>query len=234
MTLALAVLVASLLGSVHCAAMCGAFVCFYNTRAPGESLSSRDEMAGHAAYNLGRLVSYVSLGIIAGTLGHALDGVGAFAGVQRAAAITAGMLMVMWGGYSAVVASGGRMPSPSAPEGWRRAMGSALLRFKTQPPFVRAAATGLATTLLPCGWLYAFVVTAGATASPARGAMVMLVFWAGTLPVMIAAGFGARRLMGRFGTRMPVVSGALVMVLGLLTIVGRIGIVAPHVMRGMP
>lgn len=234
MTLALAVLVASLLGSVHCAAMCGAFVCFYNARAAGESLSSREEMAGHAAYNLGRLVSYVALGIIAGTLGRALDGVGTFAGVQRAAAITAGMLMVMWGGYSVVIASGGRMPSPSAPEGWRRAMGSVLLRFNAQPPVVRAAATGLATTLLPCGWLYAFVVTAGATASPARGAMVMLVFWAGTLPIMIAAGLGARRLMGRFGARMPLVSGAVVMVLGLLTIVGRMGMAAPHVMRGMP
>lgn len=234
MTLALAVLVASLLGSVHCAAMCGAFVCFYNARAPGAQPSRREEMAGHAAYNLGRLVSYVALGIVAGTLGRSLDGVGAFAGVQRAAAITAGMLMVMWGGYSVVLASGGRMPSPAAPERWRRAMGSVLLRVNTQPPVVRAAATGLATTLLPCGWLYAFVVTAGATASPARGALVMLVFWSGTLPIMLAAGLGARRMMGRFGPRMPVVSGALVIVLGLLTIVGRMGMAAPHAMHGMP
>lgn len=234
MTLALAVLVASLLGSVHCAAMCGAFVCFYTARAPGAASSWRREAAAHAAYNAGRLVSYVSLGIVAGGLGRALDSVGAFAGVQRAAAIAAGMLMVIWGGYSVVIASGGRVPSPSVPEGWRRAMGGMLLRVQEQPPVLRAAATGLATTLLPCGWLYAFVVTASATGSPARGALVMLMFWAGTLPMMLAAGLGARRLMGRFGARMPVVSGALVVVLGLLTIAGRMGAAATHAMRGMP
>ncbi len=223
MTLALAVLIASLLGSVHCAAMCGAFVCFYTARPAGVPTSWREEAIGHAAYNLGRLVSYLSLGVAAGALGALLDGAGALAGVQRAAAIGAGTLMVVWGAYSVVVASGSRVPVPSAPEGWRRAMGAVLLRLQRQPPVIRAAATGLATTLLPCGWLYAFVVTASATGSAGRGALVMLVFWAGTLPMMLAVGLGVRRLMGRFALRLPVLSGAAVVVLGLLTILGRMG-----------
>ncbi|MEO8335824.1 MAG: sulfite exporter TauE/SafE family protein [bacterium] len=223
MTLALAVLVASLLGSVHCAAMCGAFVCFYTARSSGVTVSWREEAVGHAAYNLGRLVSYLTLGVVAGLVGAALDGAGAFAGVQRAAAITAGVLMVMWGAHSVAIASGARVRAPTAPEGWRRAMGAVLLRVGQQPPAIRAATTGLATTLLPCGWLYAFVVTASATGAPGRGALVMFVFWTGTLPMMLAVGLGARRVMGRFGARLPLLSGAVVVVLGLLTIVGRIG-----------
>ena len=56
--LVLAVLAASLLGSPHCAAMCGGFVCFY-------AGAGRAHRAGrrHVAYNAGRLVSYVLLGL---------------------------------------------------------------------------------------------------------------------------------------------------------------------------
>ena len=53
MTFALAVLVASLLGSVHCAAMCGAFTCLY---APAGS-TWRESRNAHAAYNVGRLAA---------------------------------------------------------------------------------------------------------------------------------------------------------------------------------
>jgi sulfite exporter TauE/SafE len=231
-TLALAVLVASLLGSVHCAAMCGAFVCFYSS-AGLPSASWRDDAGAHAAYNLGRLVSYVSLGVAGGALGHALNTAGTFAGMQRTAAIAAGLLMIIWGGYSVLVALGVRVRALAVPDAWRRAMSGVLLRLREQPPVIRAAATGLATTLLPCGWLYAFVVTAAATGSASGGAMVMFVFWLGTLPVMLAVGVGARRLMGAFGGRMPIVSGAAIMVLGFLAIVGRIGGGAAHVTHVM-
>ena len=63
MTLLLAVLGASLLGSVHCAAMCGGFVCLYS----GTGASRHKGAAPHAAYNAGRLVSYLLLGALAGS-----------------------------------------------------------------------------------------------------------------------------------------------------------------------
>jgi sulfite exporter TauE/SafE len=142
--------------------------------------------------------------------------------------------MIAWGSYSVFAALGIRVPAPAAPESWSRAMGSVLLRLKGQPPVVRAAATGLTTTLLPCGWLYAFVVTAAATGSASRGALVMFVFWLGTLPVMLAVGIGARRMLGTFGARMPIVSGAAIIVLGVLSIAGRVGGVSAHAAHLMP
>ena len=230
MTLVLAVLIASLLGSLHCAAMCGAFVCFYSS-AGG---TPRSEMGLHAAYNGGRLVSYLLLGVSAGAVGHVLNAAGALAGFQRSAAVVAGTLMIIWGGYGVLLARGVRVHVLNAPPGWRHAMGGFLVRFKAQPPAIRAAALGLATTLLPCGWLYAFVVTASASGSAQRGAVVMTIFWLGTLPMMLAMGFGARRMLGTFGTYMPVLSGAAVMILGLLSIVGRLGAMTSHAMPGMP
>lgn len=224
MTLVLAVLLASLLGSVHCAAMCGPFVCFYATS--GASAASwRHDTLSHAAYNTGRLISYVTLGVIAGALGGMLDRAGMLAGVGKIAAMIAGLLMVGWGVSAMLAARGVRVPAPGVPAAWQRAMGAVLQRVRDQPPVIRAAITGLVTTLLPCGWLYAFVVTAGGAGSPLRGGLVMLVFWAGTLPMMLSVGFGARAFFGPLRARLPMVSAAMIVALGLFSIATRFGMV---------
>jgi len=231
MTAALGVLVASLLGSLHCAGMCGGFVCFYSEggagRAPAKGLLP------HAAYNLGRLISYVSLGAIAGALGAALDRAGAAAGLGRLAAIVAGTLMVLWGASTILATRGIRLPfSMPAPLRWmQREFGGAIARVRDASPTVRAAVTGLLTTLLPCGWLYVFVATAGGTGSALGGAVLMAFFWAGTVPMMLAVGLGAQRLFGPLRRKLPLVTAAAVVVLGLLSIAGRIH---PPAMSGMP
>src|SRR6185503_12294429 len=94
MTLLLSILAASLLGSVHCAAMCGGFVCLY----AGTGTTHDVRVRPHAAYNLGRLASYLFLGALAGSVGRGIDQIGGIAGVGRLAAIVGGALMVAWGG----------------------------------------------------------------------------------------------------------------------------------------
>jgi sulfite exporter TauE/SafE len=214
------VLTASLLGSVHCAAMCGAFVCFYAGADP--DAAARRDILAHVAYNLGRLVSYLALGVLAGYLGQTLDRAGTLAGIARMAALVSGVLMVGWGVHAVLLARGVRIGAIAAPSWWQRAMGSTLERVRTQSPPARAAITGLVTTLLPCGWLYAFVVTAAGTGTPARSVLVMLFFWAGTLPMMLAVGVGARRFFGPLRAKLPIVSAALIVVLGLFTIASRL------------
>ena len=224
MALALAVLLASLLGSVHCAAMCGAFVCFYAASGP-DTPSARAGFAGHAAYNLGRLVSYLTLGAIAGSIGAALDRAGVLAGIGRLAAVVAGAMMVVWGIHAALAAIGARMPGPRVPAAWQRAMGHALEHVRGRPPVIRAAATGLVTTLLPCGWLYAFTVTAAGTGSPATSMLVMFAFWLGTLPMMITVALGARRFFGPWRQRLPLVSAGLLVMLGLFSIASHLDLI---------
>ncbi|MEO8000019.1 MAG: sulfite exporter TauE/SafE family protein, partial [Gemmatimonadaceae bacterium] len=58
---AVGILTASMLGSIHCAGMCGPFVCFY-AGGPAKPVQLRS----HAWYNLGRLLSYLLLGATAG------------------------------------------------------------------------------------------------------------------------------------------------------------------------
>jgi uncharacterized protein len=219
MTLLLGVLVASLVGSIHCAAMCGGFVCVYAGASRARGL---DGLGAHLAYNGGRLVSYVGLGILAGAIGARVDDLGRFAGLNRSAAVLAGILMVAWALGILAASAGVRVPGTLAPEWAKRRLGGALLAVRDRPPVARAAVTGLLTTLLPCGWLYTFVVTAGGTGSALDGAGVMAAFWLGTVPVLIGLGLGAQRLLGPVARRLPLASAALVLVLGLLSIAGRV------------
>lgn len=218
--LALGVLSASLLGSVHCAGMCGSFVCFYATG----GRRARGGRASHLAYNGGRLVSYLLLGLLAGALGAGVDRLGTFVGLSRGAAILAGALMVGWGLRTLLAEGGIRLPRLDGLPPGRNPLGGLLARVRDRSPVVRAAATGLLTTLLPCGWLYAFVFAAAGTGDPRSAAVMMTLFWAGTLPMMLAVGYGAQRLTGAFRARLPLVTAAAVVVMGVLSIAGRLSI----------
>lgn len=212
-----AVLVASLLGSVHCAAMCGGFVCAYSAGARGG-----DAVRAHALYNGGRLLAYLSLGALAGVVGATVTQLGILAGVGQAAAILAALLMIAWGVANLLAIRGFHAGPLRAPVGWMRFSGRILGAVQSQPVAIRALLTGLLTTLIPCGWLYVFVVAAGGTGSVVRSMLMMAVFWVGTVPALLVVGVSIQKAAGRFGRHMPLISAVAVLLIGLVTLGNRI------------
>lgn len=210
------ILAASVLGSLHCVGMCGGLVSFY--AASDEAAGSR--AAPHAAYHSMRLVAYVALGAAAGGLGSALDLVGARAGLGDLGLFLAGFTLLFWvvprllarrSGSSPV--SLGRHPSrrPRLVQQLERMFVSFASRARQRPPVWRASALGLASALLPCGWLYAFVVLAAGTGSVGGGAALMLAFWLGTVPALLGLGVGIGRLSAPLRSRLPTLSAAVVL-----------------------
>lgn len=213
-----AVFVASLLGSLHCAGMCGAFVAF--------AVSGAEEQRGkraalNAAYQGGRLVTYVALGVAAGSVGALLDLGGALAGISRFAMVLAGAVMIVFGISAVMHALGKRPPRMPVPGFMQKLLASGHRAAMSLTPFRRALMIGLLTTLLPCGWLYAFAAAAAGTASPVWGGVTMAVFWLGTLPVMVSLGVGVQRLTGVMGRKLPHATAVLLILVGLWTIIGR-------------
>jgi sulfite exporter TauE/SafE len=235
-TLAFGVLTASLLGSLHCAAMCGGFACLYGSDSAGApstpSGATKPRLTGHVAYHGGRLAAYASLGAIAGALGASLDQFGALSGVQRTASIVTGALLLVWGAALLAQAFNVRvlpaLVGGAVPEGAARLMGSALLLVQQRTVAVRALMLGVLTGLMPCGWLYAFVVTAAGTGSALRGAAFMTLFWLGTVPALVAVAIGMRRASGRLQRSLPVVSALIVIGFGIASLGSRIGAAAAH------
>lgn len=220
----LTVLAASLLGSSHCAGMCGAFVLFAVATPDDAPSVWRSRAMLNTAYNLGRLVTYSLLGAVAGLLGAGLDLGGSMVGVQRTAAVVAGAMMIGFGVVALLRARGvklGRVPVPgfiarTVAAGHRSVVGAT--------PLTRAWTVGMLTTLLPCGWLYAFAITAAGTGNPLLGATVMAIFWAGTLPVLAAVGISAQALAGPLRSKLPVMTSLLLVGVGVYTVLGRMAL----------
>ena len=93
---------------------------------------------------------------------------------------------------------------------------------------------GLITGLLPCGWLWAFAISAAGTGSPVVGAMLMIAFWLGTVPAMVGVLGLAGPVVARVRARLPLVTAFALIALGLATLgmrwrdagVGQVA--APH------
>ena len=207
------IFVASLLGSAHCAAMCGGFVCLYAGEERGP--------LSHVAYNGGRLVSYLIVGTLAGMLGAGVENAALLVGISRGAAILSGVLLLAWGTTLLLKALGVRVPASKVRFG-QRLLGPLLSHTSDWSPTARAGTIGVLSALLPCGWLYAFAVTAAGTGSVPGALVVMVTFWAGTLPAMATVGLGLQRLTGPLRPRLPMVTAVVVMLVGALSISGRL------------
>ena len=212
------VLAASLLGSAHCAGMCGGFVAFY---AGTDQSSGRQQAISHILYHGGRLLTYALLGALAGGLGQAVDLAGSAAGIQRTAAVVAGAAMVAWGLVALARSLGASLPHLPVPAPLQRAYASVMKTMRAKPPSVRAAGLGLASALLPCGWLYAFVVTAAGMGSAWQGAAAMAAFWLGTLPLLVGLGVGVQKLSGPLRAHLPKVTALALVLVGVLAVVHR-------------
>ncbi len=213
-----AVFAASLLGSLHCAGMCSPFLMF---AVASDDTAPRRGFTVHAAYHGGRLATYITLGIIAGAIGQALDLGGSSMGIGRLAAILAGALMIAFGLGAMLRTLGAKFPKLGTPPALQNLVKRGHRIAFNLEPTQRALAIGLLTTLMPCGWLYAFAVAAAGTGSPILGGLTMAVFWSGTLPVMISLGVGLRELTGPVRKYVPLVSSLVVVVIGIATVFGR-------------
>jgi sulfite exporter TauE/SafE len=214
----LPIALASLLGSVHCASMCGGFVAAYS----GTGQGARRDAMSHLAYNSGRLVTYTIIGALAGALGGALDLAGRSVGLSRVAALLTGVTLVLLG--AARLVRGPRLVKlqTRAPRGPLRVLGALLARLHAQAPGRRALLLGLGTSLLPCGWLYSFVAVAAGSGSAVHGAALMAAFWLGTLPALLGVGLSLGWLGGRLRAHLPRIAALSSVALGLVTLSVRV------------
>jgi sulfite exporter TauE/SafE len=178
------IFVTGLLTSLHCVGMCGAIVLAYSMPSAGAVAVSRNPLILHAAYNIGRVLSYALLGAIVGMVGITLSG---FERVSEVVAIVSGTIMILAG-----LAMLGIVPLPTKLSFGGNSVGvgrlhGALIREKS---FLSKLSLGFLTPVLPCGLLYAMLAKAAAAGSAMNGAMTMAVFGVGMAPsLMLLGGF---------------------------------------------
>jgi sulfite exporter TauE/SafE len=234
----LALFVVGLLGSVHCAGMCGGIVGALSVAPPAgrafpipvtltltvrRAAPLRPALLNVMAYNLGRIGSYMLAGALAGALGNGIgQGAGALArlpALQAGGYWMANLMLAMLGLYLMDAWRGLARLEQGGQLLWRHV--APLLRH-LQPGRAgfgpgRMLAAGALWGWLPCGMVYSVLVTAMLSGSATRGALVMLAFGLGTLPMLLGLGLAGARLRGLLRVRgVRLACGALVLGFGLL------------------
>jgi len=207
--------VLGLVGSLHCAGMCGPLA----LALPAAATGSARFMLGRVAYNLGRITTYCALGIIFGFFGKTL----LLAGVQRWVSISLGIVLIIGLFTSRKLALW--KPVTLLVNQLKSRM-SGLLR---QRSLVSVGALGLLNGLLPCGLVYVAAAGATATGHVLNGAIYMAAFGAGTLPMMLAIGVGGKLVPLSFRLRMRTAIPVSVFLLGTLLILRGMSLGIPYV-----
>ncbi|MCO7521188.1 MULTISPECIES: sulfite exporter TauE/SafE family protein [unclassified Pseudomonas] len=207
-------LVLGLLGGGHCLGMCGGLMGALTLAIPPEQRGKRLRLL--LAYNLGRILSYASAGLLLGLAGVALASSPLATGLRLLAAlllIAMGLYLAgWWSGLTRIEALGRGL--------WRHVQPLAT-RLLPVSSLSRALLLGALWGWLPCGLVYSTLLWAASQGDALHSAALMLAFGVGTWPVLLATGLAAERvgkLLRKRGVRMA--GGVLVILFGLWTLPG--------------
>lgn len=185
-----AAFIGGLAGGLHCAGMCGGIV---RVLCAAPATGAAPQWPYLLAYNGGRIASYVIAGALAGALGEVGLLTRAAPMLQPLMFLLASLMLFALGLYvtglapvvARIEAAGGWL--------WRRIQPwtKALLPVTSVK---RALGLGALWGWLPCGMVYAVLLTALALGSWWQGAVLMLAFGAGTLPNMLGIGLFYERI----------------------------------------
>lgn len=208
------VLTASLIGSPHCAAMCGGFAAM--------SCNSATPRTGQLLYNFGRMVAYVFLGALAGFIGGRANLGGHNFGVHHLASLFSGALLILWGAGMLL----GNFRRGLAPDLSSRLSSFVVktLRIGTDSLFAPFL-LGISSAFLPCGWLYTYVAVAGGTGSASTGMAVMTFFWLGTLPMLLTIGGLSRIVSSPLKKFAPTLTSLLIIAAGFFSLFDHISLI---------
>ena len=181
--------------SLHCTTMCGPLIAVASAPLAGDRARIGRLAGWQGAYHLGRGLSYAVIGAVLGLLGQALTALFAARQVGGLLQVAVGLGIVALGAWQ--LWKGGVAGSGGGP------LARAIGRLVTSGHGGSLFLLGLVTGLLPCGVLYAAFARAVAAPSPAEGALLLLAFWAGTVPLLAAVGFASGSLVGAAGRFAP-------------------------------
>jgi sulfite exporter TauE/SafE len=204
-----------LLGSLHCAGMCGPLA----LALPAAGVGAPGFIFGRVAYNIGRIATYGALGVIFGLFGKTL----LLAGIQRWASIGLGVALLV--GLFASRRLALWRPVTSLVNLLKSNL-SALLRRRS---VASSAALGLLNGLLPCGLVYVACVGATATGGIAKGAAYMAAFGAGTVPMMLAIGLSGKLIPPPIRLKLVKVIPVSVFLLATLLILRGMALGIPYI-----
>ena len=165
-----------LVGSLHCIGMCGPIALIL----PGSTENKLAYFRGRLLYNGGRILTYGFMGLIVGFIGDKII----LYGYQQVLSIATGLIILIFviapKNLPGITWSGNRLIG---------LMQERIRRLLKKSSGAALLSIGLLNGFLPCGLVYLALASAVSAGSAYNGMAVMILFGAGTLPLMFAVSF---------------------------------------------
>ncbi len=226
----LPIFLVGLLGGVHCIGMCGGIVSAFSAAGARRPFpvpvhaeaavlprsAAIDDALHVVTFNIGRIASYMLAGAIAGGVAQGARTLSFMSNLQIGGYWLANLMLVALGLYLMDAWRGLARLETAGQVIWRRVQPLVRHLLPVDSP-VKALALGGLWGWVPCGMVYSVLLTAMMSGSAASGAMVMLAFGLGTLPLLFGLGMAGVRLQTFTRRRaVRVVAGLIVLGFGLL------------------
>ncbi len=185
-----------LLGSIHCAVMCGPLLLAVQA---GQGISWKTT-ANKLLYQLGRILTYGLLGLLLGLIGSTA----AIQGWQQGFSLVTGLILLAIGLFHMFGKSSAQLAAfqTKAIQPFAKFMGKWL--YRPGGSFVAGVLNGV----LPCGMVYMALASAVNADSMTNSFLFMVLFGLGTLPLLLvfsfAGNFPKRIFKKGFATVLPV------------------------------
>lgn len=204
-----------LAGSLHCIGMCGPLA----LAIPLHQQARWQRALAIVVYNLGRVLSYATMGAIFGLLGSGLFMVG----YQQALSIILGVLVIL------AVVLGKYLPRrvPIIARFHSFISQKLAVLLKSEMHGYQYLLLGMANGFLPCGLVYLAIAAAVATGSVLGASVLMMSFGLGTLPLMAILMAAGHLLSFQLRLKLKKVIPFLVIATGTIMILRGLGLGIP-------
>lgn len=194
----------------HCLGMCGPLACAASLPKVSPTTSRWSSIQSVTAYHVGRLSSYALLGIALGTISSFVPSATNTIVWQAVLSFLAAAAL-FWVGVSLLGAA--RFATLPVLGGFSRWLFKSVGGANGQRSVWQRFGLGMANGFLPCGPVYTVAFAALAAGGPWRGAVAMVTFGAGTVPLLVALAFGVRWTGLRWRSNMHRVSAAIALLM---------------------
>jgi len=208
-----------LIGSAHCIGMCGPIA----VALPLKDHNWISKIGGGILYNLGRTVTYGIMGLLFGLLGQGIH----MAGFQQWSSILLGIALILsvWFPYFFKQ----KLNLTNLVSGYAGRLINNLRSLFSQRSYSSLLLIGLLNGLLPCGLVYVAIAGAINTSTILSGALFMILFGLGTIPMMLIVSLTGNAISTGLRNKLRKVVPYFIVLLGVLFILRGMSLGIPYI-----
>ena len=211
-------------GSLHCVGMCGPL----SLALPVHHLSPAKKLFSLLLYQLGRIITYSSLGLVLGLAGRSIY----ISGYQQWFSIFMGVIILVLAILYFIQQRTVHLKFLNRFYCFIQRQMSKLLRSSAGP--YSFLLMGMANGLLPCGMIYIALGTTLSFTGISQSISFMAMFGAGTLPAMMMVGYAGRMIRPDWRFAMRKLVPVFISIMGIVLILRGMNLGIPFISPSLP